>query len=32
VDEKKIPARGLYEKLGYKRVVEKDQAWLSRIF
>ena len=32
VDEQKHPARALYEKIGYQRIREKDQVWLSKIY
>ena len=32
VDALKVPARRLYEKLGYRRKLEADQIWLSKIF
>lgn len=32
VDEQKVPARKLYEKVGYQRAHDKDQVWLSKVF
>ncbi|MNL25664.1 putative acetyltransferase [compost metagenome] len=32
VHKEKLPARSLYEKLGYIEVPAKAQVWLSKIF